>query len=66
MMREKYFIQKTIKAILTSFEFENWIVQQFGGTGNVKQRGDFGRKGLRTAISRRCGVRANPRQGHKS
>jgi hypothetical protein len=49
-----------------AFEFENWILQQFGGTGNVKQRGDFGLDGLRAAISRRCGVRANPRQGHKS
>jgi site-specific DNA-methyltransferase (adenine-specific) len=28
-----------------AFEFENWIVQQFGGTGNVKQRGDFGLDG---------------------
>ncbi|MDR1962796.1 MAG: hypothetical protein LBQ50_03355 [Planctomycetaceae bacterium] len=25
-----------------SFEFEEWIVQQYGGTGNVKQRGDYG------------------------
>ena len=28
-----------------AFEFENWIVQQFGGTGNIKQRGDFGLDG---------------------
>jgi hypothetical protein len=25
-----------------AFEFESWIVQQFGGTGNAKQRGDRG------------------------
>ncbi|MDR2438843.1 MAG: hypothetical protein LBE12_05680 [Planctomycetaceae bacterium] len=25
-----------------SFEFEEWIVQQYGGTGNVKKRGDYG------------------------
>jgi DNA modification methylase len=25
-----------------AFEFESWIVQQFGGTANTKQRGDFG------------------------
>jgi len=25
-----------------AFEFESWIVQQFGGTANEKQRGDFG------------------------
>ena len=28
-----------------AFEFENWIVQQFGGTSNTKQRGDFGLDG---------------------
>jgi DNA modification methylase len=28
-----------------AFEFENWIVQQFGGTGNTKQRGDLGLDG---------------------
>jgi DNA modification methylase len=28
-----------------AFEFENWIVQQFGGTGNSKQRGDLGLDG---------------------
>ncbi|GMO36485.1 MAG: hypothetical protein Ta2B_16490 [Termitinemataceae bacterium] len=28
-----------------AFEFETWIVQQFGGVGNVKQRGDFGLDG---------------------
>jgi len=28
-----------------AFEFENWIVQQFGGTANVKQRGDLGLDG---------------------
>jgi hypothetical protein len=28
-----------------AFEFENWIVQQFGGTGNIKQRSDFGLDG---------------------
>jgi hypothetical protein len=28
-----------------AFEFESWIVQQFGGNGNVKQRGDFGLDG---------------------
>jgi DNA modification methylase len=28
-----------------AFEFENWIVQQFGGTSNTKQRGDMGLDG---------------------
>ena len=28
-----------------AFAFERWIVQQFGGIGNVKQRGDFGLDG---------------------
>jgi DNA modification methylase len=28
-----------------AFEFEAWIVQQFGGTSNIKQRGDFGLDG---------------------
>jgi DNA modification methylase len=28
-----------------AFEFESWIVAQFGGTGNVKQRGDLGLDG---------------------
>ena len=28
-----------------AFEFESWIVQQYGGTGNVKQRGDSGLDG---------------------
>jgi DNA modification methylase len=28
-----------------AFAFESWIVQQFGGTGNIKQRGDFGLDG---------------------
>jgi DNA modification methylase len=28
-----------------AFEFESWIVQQFGGTNNTKQRGDFGLDG---------------------
>jgi len=28
-----------------AFEFENWIVQQFGGMSNSKQRGDFGLDG---------------------
>jgi len=28
-----------------AFEFEQWIIQQFGGTGNTKQRGDFGLDG---------------------
>jgi len=28
-----------------AFEFESWIVQQFGGVSNVKQRGDFGLDG---------------------
>jgi DNA modification methylase len=28
-----------------AFAFESWIVQQFGGIGNVKQRGDFGLDG---------------------
>jgi len=28
-----------------AFEFENWIVQQFGGVSNTKQRGDFGLDG---------------------
>jgi hypothetical protein len=25
-----------------SFEFESWIIEQFGGTPNIKQRSDFG------------------------
>jgi site-specific DNA-methyltransferase (adenine-specific) len=28
-----------------AFEFESWIVQQFGGVSNVKQRGDLGLDG---------------------
>jgi len=28
-----------------AFEFESWIVQQFGGTSNIKQRNDFGLDG---------------------
>jgi len=28
-----------------AFEFESWIVQQFGGISNLKQRGDFGLDG---------------------
>ncbi len=28
-----------------AFEFESWIIQQYGGTANVKQRGDFGLDG---------------------
>ena len=28
-----------------AFEFETWIVQQFGGTSNAKQRGDLGLDG---------------------
>jgi DNA modification methylase len=28
-----------------AFEFEHWIIQQFGGVSNVKQRGDFGLDG---------------------
>jgi site-specific DNA-methyltransferase (adenine-specific) len=28
-----------------AFQFEAWIVQQFGGTPNVKQRGDMGLDG---------------------
>ena len=28
-----------------AFEFESWIVQQFGGTSNTKQRSDFGLDG---------------------
>jgi len=28
-----------------SFEFESWIIQQFGGTSNTKQRSDFGLDG---------------------
>jgi hypothetical protein len=28
-----------------AFQFENWIVQQFGGTPNTKQRGDMGLDG---------------------
>jgi DNA modification methylase len=28
-----------------AFEFESWIVQQFGGLSNAKQRGDFGLDG---------------------
>lgn len=28
-----------------AFEFETWIIQQFGGTAHTKQRGDFGLDG---------------------
>jgi site-specific DNA-methyltransferase (adenine-specific) len=28
-----------------AFEFENWIIQQYGGTSNTKQQGDFGLDG---------------------
>jgi hypothetical protein len=28
-----------------AFEFEGWIVAQFGGVGNIKQRGDYGLDG---------------------
>jgi DNA modification methylase len=28
-----------------AFEFESWIIQQFGGMANIKQRGDFGLDG---------------------
>jgi DNA modification methylase len=28
-----------------AFEFEDWIIQQFGGTSNTKQRGDLGLDG---------------------
>jgi DNA modification methylase len=28
-----------------AFEFENWIIGQFGGTGNIRQRNDFGLDG---------------------
>ena len=28
-----------------AFEFENWVIQQFGGTSNTKQRSDFGLDG---------------------
>jgi len=28
-----------------AFEFESWIIQQFGGTSNTKQRSDFGLDG---------------------
>ena len=28
-----------------AFEFESWIIQQFGGTNNTKQRNDFGLDG---------------------
>jgi hypothetical protein len=28
-----------------AFEFEDWIIQQFGGISNTKQRGDFGLDG---------------------
>jgi len=28
-----------------AFEFEGWIIQQFGGTSNIKQRSDFGLDG---------------------
>ncbi|MDR0520220.1 MAG: hypothetical protein LBH00_00025, partial [Planctomycetaceae bacterium] len=31
-----------------SFEFEDWIVRQYGGIGNVKQRGDYGIDGRMT------------------
>ena len=30
---------------VNAFEFESWIVQQFGGVSNTKQRGDFGLDG---------------------
>jgi site-specific DNA-methyltransferase (adenine-specific) len=29
-----------------AFEFESWIVRQFGGTPNLRQRGDFGLDGI--------------------
>ena len=29
-----------------AFQFEQWIIQQFGGTPNIKQRGDFGIDGI--------------------
>ena len=32
-------------ALPISFEFESWIVQQYGGTANSKQRGDLGLDG---------------------
>jgi DNA modification methylase len=33
-----------------AFEFENWIVKQFGGEANVKQRGDMGLDGKKNGI----------------
>jgi DNA modification methylase len=29
-----------------AFEFESWIIERFGGSGNIKQRGDFGLDGI--------------------
>jgi len=30
---------------MNAFDFEKWIVEQFGGMSNIKQRGDFGMDG---------------------
>ncbi len=33
-----------------AFEFENWIVEQFGGTANAKQRSDMGLDGKKDGV----------------
>ncbi len=33
-----------------AFEFENWIVEQFGGEANAKQRGDMGLDGKKNGV----------------
>jgi len=33
-----------------AFEFQNWIIQQFGGVPNIKQRGDFGIDGKKENV----------------
>jgi len=47
-----------------AFDFETWIVQQYGGTPNIKQRGDFGidgrtREGLPIQVKRSDNIGRN-------
>ena len=47
-----------------SFEFEKWIVEQFGGVSNMKQRGDFGidgrtREGIPIQVKRSDSISRN-------
>lgn len=54
-----------------AFEFETWIVQQFGGTPNAKQRGDFGidgktKDGLPIQVKRSDGIGRNVIDNFKS